>query len=888
MPLSAGTRLGPYEIESLLGAGGMGEVYRARDTRLERTVAIKVLPEHLTAVSESRRRFQREARLASQLSHPHICTLFDVGEQDGHSYIAMEYLEGETLAQRLVKGPLPLEQVLRYGVEIADALDHAHRQGKIVHRDLKPSNIMLTKSGVKLLDFGLARCATPPDLAESVSIVSTLEEPITERNTMLGTVQYMPPEQLEGGETDARTDVFALGAVLYEMATGRKAFIGRTRASLISSVLTSQPVPVASLQPLTPPSLDALIRTCLAKDPDERWQTAHDVKLQLRWLAEANSQAGVPVAVVHRRRWRERISWGWAALATIAATLFGIGYVRRVPQLSPPVNFTVELPPGLTVSGRIFPYISPDGRELLFSAQDSKGESIAILRSLDSPQSRILELPWQAVGYRWSYDSRHILYGLANKLWRMDLEGGAPEIVCEMPPSTRLRAINPSGLILLRSDPASDWITLSPTDCKADVILKGDRSDYDGGYEWPIFLPDGRHFLFVGVRSNKHHDILMASLDFPHPEVLVRDASVPKYVEPGYLIFEREGVILAQRFDASSRKISGQPLRVVPKHVNYMGAGADMDVSPGGTLVYLEQVTPPVELRWVDQSGQVVSKMGAPDKYRAIRLSPNGNRILMGIFDSNTHTSRIATMDLSTGVTEQQSSLGAPEEVRAAWSPDGRQIAYTALQGHFYQAFLKNLDDAGDGSRVADIPAHVTIDDWSPDGKGLLVEDQGDKGQFLHLYLLPLEGDHKPRPIVQFSGYSWGGRFSPDGKWLAYTAVESPFAVPNIYVCPVTLQPGMGHRITADGGSQPHWSGNGRQLFYLIPDHHVVAVTFTAASPTEFHVGRPVALFSTFEDTGFDVARDGMHFVTGAPLGEEQGKIFVTVNFGSTLAALHE
>src|SRR5512144_1089876 len=326
MTLPAGTKLGPYEIVAPLGAGGMGEVYRAKDTRLERSVAIKVLPQHLSSSPEVRQRFEGEAKTISQLSHSHICALYDVGNQDGVEYLVMELLEGETLADRLGKGALPLEQTLRYGVEIADGLDKAHRQG-IVHRDLKPGNVMLTKSGVKLLDFGLAKGFEPAASRGSLTALPT-QAALTQEGTILGTFQYMAPEQLEGKEADARTDIFAFGSVLYEMATGKKAFSAASQASLIAAILEREPPPVSAVQPMTPPALDRVVKTCLAKDPEDRFQTAHDARLQLQWIAEGGSQAGLPAPVAARRKSRERLAWGVAAAAIVAAVLLGAGYVR--------------------------------------------------------------------------------------------------------------------------------------------------------------------------------------------------------------------------------------------------------------------------------------------------------------------------------------------------------------------------------------------------------------------------------------------------------------------------------------------------------------------------------------------------------------------------------
>ncbi|HEX7253272.1 MAG TPA: protein kinase, partial [Thermoanaerobaculia bacterium] len=374
MSLAPGTKLGPYEIQAPLGAGGMGEVYKARDTRLGREVAIKVLPQHLSSSEEMRQRFEREAKAISQLSHAHICALYDVGSHEGTEYLVMEYLEGETLAARLLKGGLPLAQTLGFGIEIADALDKAHRQG-IVHRDLKPGNIMLTKAGVKLLDFGLAKAIAPASPQSGLTSLPTVATPqnLTQQGTILGTFQYMAPEQLEGAEADVRSDIFALGAVLYEMATGQKAFQGKSQASLIGSILKEEPPPVSSVAPMTPPALDRVIKTCLSKDPENRFQTAHDVKLQLQWVAEGGSQAGLPAPVVARRKNREKLAWMVAGVAALAAVAFAAAFVRRAQVKARTVRF--EIPTPEEVTSIDLPRISPDGHTIAFNATDSSGKT---------------------------------------------------------------------------------------------------------------------------------------------------------------------------------------------------------------------------------------------------------------------------------------------------------------------------------------------------------------------------------------------------------------------------------------------------------------------------------------------------------------------------------
>ena len=432
MTLAAATRLGPYEVLASVGAGGMGEVYRAKDTRLDREVALKILPAGLADNEQFRARFEREAKAVSSLNHPHICTLHDVGHQtvDGHDvhYLVLELIEGESLADRLAKGPLPVELVIGHGIQIASALDAAHRHG-IVHRDLKPGNIMLTKSGAKLLDFGLAK-AEHTGAAAEVSTLPTREKPLTEHGTILGTFQYMAPEQLEGQEADARTDIFALGAVLHEMATAQKAFEGKSRTSLIAAIVSSHPAPISTVQPMCPPALDHVVRKCLEKDPEDRWQSAKDVMSELQWIAEGGSRVGVPVPVAIRRKTRERISWIATAIALAAAIALGIGYVRRAPQARPVVKFLIPTAEGLSAVGS--PRVSPDGRLVAFDATDSTGKRQLWVRALDAVEPRLVpgtEGPSGLSGRRTAASWA----SCRGKLKKVDVSAGASQTVCDAP-----------------------------------------------------------------------------------------------------------------------------------------------------------------------------------------------------------------------------------------------------------------------------------------------------------------------------------------------------------------------------------------------------------------------------------------------------------------------
>ncbi|MEP6995345.1 MAG: protein kinase, partial [Acidobacteriota bacterium] len=426
MTLAAGSRLGPYEIVAPIGAGGMGEVYKARDTRLERTVAVKVLPSDLTASPEARQRFEREAKTVSQLSHPHICALYDVGREGETEYLVMEYLEGDTLEDRLARGPLPLDQTLRHGVAIAEALDAAHRRG-IAHRDLKPGNVMLTKSGVKLLDFGLAKTLGPARPADSLTSAPTTARNVTREGTLVGTVPYMAPEQLEGKEADSRTDIFALGATLYEMATGRKAFSGSSQASLMSAILTSDPAPISATQKMSPPALDRLVKTCLAKNPEDRWQSAHDVAGELKWIGEG-SQTGVPAPVIARRRSRERLAWTGFAIATLIAAAFGVAYLRRSAHLLPAVRALLPLPETTMTLGELA--VSPDGTRLAFTVAKKGGLPALWIRRLDGSSSQPVPGGENASFPFWSPDGRFVGFFTEEKLKRVSPDGGPTLTIC--------------------------------------------------------------------------------------------------------------------------------------------------------------------------------------------------------------------------------------------------------------------------------------------------------------------------------------------------------------------------------------------------------------------------------------------------------------------------
>src|SRR5450631_2882889 len=431
MSLTSGARVGPYEVISPAGAGGMGEVYRARDTRLDRTVAIKILPAHLSDDPEAKERFDREARTISSLNHPNIYILHDVGHQDGVDYLVMEYLAGETLASRLDKGALPPDQVLKYGIEICEGLETAHRTG-VVHRDLKPGNIMLTKTGVKLMDFGLAK-SLPASASATSSLSVTLSSPaanspLTEKGMIVGTFQYMSPEQVQGKEVDGRSDIFSLGAVLYEMVTGKRAFEGKSQLSVAAAILENEPRPIRSVKPMTSPVLDHAIVCCLAKNPENRWQTARDLALELKWTAESGAHTGTLTPVGQRRTGRQLLAWSVAAVLAIIVVLATFLFRSHGPQVATPVRFEIRLP-----AGTLNFTLSPNGRQLAFLAPDAGGRNLVWLRALGSLEPHPLPGTENVQGppVFWSPDSRFIAFQLGGKLKKIDVSGGPPQDICD-------------------------------------------------------------------------------------------------------------------------------------------------------------------------------------------------------------------------------------------------------------------------------------------------------------------------------------------------------------------------------------------------------------------------------------------------------------------------
>jgi Tol biopolymer transport system component len=844
----------------------MGEVYRARDTRLDRPVAVKVLPAHLSASADVRQRFEREAKTVSQLSHPHICALYDVGRDGDVEYLVMELLEGETVLERLARGPLPLEQTLRYGQEVADALDKAHRQG-IVHRDLKPANVMLTKSGVKLLDFGLAKAMAPVTPAGSLTAFPT-QQALTQEGTILGTFQYMAPEQLEGKEADGRTDIFAFGCVLYEMATGRKAFSGASQASLVSAIMKEDPVPISQFQPMTPPAFDRVVQTCLAKDPEERWQSAHDVGGELKWIAQVGSQAGAPAPVVQRRKRRERFAWAAFAAATVVALGLAAGYLRRAPQALPAIRSNLPLPEG-TILVQLA--ASPDGTQLAFTAVKSGGKPALFLRRLDGSTTQAVPGTEDASFPFWSPDGRSIGFFVSGKLKRLDLAGGAILTICDAVHGMG-GTWNREGEIVFAPAPTSFLYRVPASGGQPIPVTKLNATRHETAHRFPQFLPDGRRFLYTAadmtapIFKDPAAAIRVGSIDGKEDKAIVPLASNASYAS-GRLLYVRDESLVAQEFDLSRLEAKGEPVPVEPRigrfNISYYCA---FSVSENGVLVTTPPSSRPSQLRWLDRKGKETGSLGEPGLISTPRLSPDGRRLTADRFDDGSYPS-LWIYDVPSGAGRKVVS----DAMASVWSPDGARIAFTSqgpeAKGGIVSLRIKQVDAEKEETLAESSGDFYWPEDWSRDGRylsGRIIVATGLRN--FQLWVLDTKGDRRITPFVT-DGNNGDSRFSPDGRWIAYGSDES--GRDEVYV---RAFPGPGGKwqVSTAGGSSPRWRGDGRELFYASSDNRMIAVPISPDAT--FHAGSPAPLFSSpnLSDEYYDVSADGNRFIVGV-LSAAQG-----------------
>jgi Tol biopolymer transport system component len=858
MALTNGTKLGPYEILAPLGAGGMGEVYRARDTRLDRTVAIKILPAQFSTDPLRKQRFEREAKTISSLNHPHICVLHDVGCQDGIDYLVMECVEGETLAKRLERGPLPLEQVLKFGMQVADALDKAHRHG-IVHRDLKPGNIMLTPAGAKLLDFGLAKPAAPLTSVATLTAAATQSSPMTEQGAIVGTFQYMSPEQVEGKELDGRSDIFSFGAVLYEMLTGQRAFPGKSQLSVASAILEKEPAPLSTVKPLTPPALNHAIKKCLAKLPDERWQSASDLASELKWITEGSAQSSVPlVAPVAARRMLRRWILVSAVVCSIAMVVTGLAVwnLRPSPSPQPVTRTTINLPPGQRLAGlENGPSValSPDGTRLAYVARQG-GTQQLYLRAMDSLEGRPIPGSEGAVNPIFSPDGQWLGFFAGGKLKKVSMSGGAAVTLGD---ATNPRGVNwgSQGMIAFAARAVDGLQQVSEAGGAPQPLTRVDKGE--ASQRWPDFLPGSKAVLFVAGTS---------AADFANAQVAVQSLGTgerrnliqgtgPHYAPSGHLVYAQGGSLMAMPFDPERLAVTGAAVPVVEgvAQSTYTGA-TQYSVSATGSLVYVPGGVQAAQdkLVWVNRNGSE-QPIAAPTRaYSNPRLSPDGRRVTVG------EESQIWLFDLSREALTRLTFEGNSNLV-SAWTPDGKRVVFTSNKEGPRNLFWQLADGSGGLERLATSEYTQLPGSWSADGQ-LLAFTEVNTVTGYDLWVLRL-GDHKAQPFLRTQFNEAAPRFSPDGRWLAYISNESDRY--EVYVQPYP-GPGGKWQVSTEGGTEPAWNPNEHELFYRSGDK-MMAVDI-ATQPT-FTAGKPRVLFegpylgAPGTTTNYDLSRDGQRFL---------------------------
>ena len=856
MSLSAGARLGPYEIIGAIGAGGMGQVYKARDTRLDRQVAIKVLSPDL-ADEPGRRRFEREAQTIAGLSHPHVCTLHDVGEHDGGIFLVMEHLEGETLARRIEKGPLPIEQSLTIGAQIADALAAAHRRG-IIHRDLKPANVMLTKTGVKLLDFGIARLTGRGEQAATGQMVSapTQSAPLTAHGVIVGTLQYMAPEQIEGKPAEVRADIWAAGAILYEMLSGRPPFEASSGPSLIAGILSSQPVPLTSAQPNAPLALQRLVTKCLSKDPEQRWQCAQDLAEQLRWISDSVGQAvaagrGMPSS------WRTHAGW-------MVAGALAIAIAAGAALWSPPADrqrmfFHASVPFAVNDVA-----VSPDGRLLAMVAYSAPANNYVLwIHEVGGTRTDPLVSTDGASYPFWSPDGKSLAFFADGKLKKTSLAGGQPQVLCDAT-NGRGGTWNKDGLILFTPDAIGKGVfSVSSLGGTPAEVTSPDTAKLEQSHRWPAFLPDGKHFLYLAANFSGKSDtnaVYLAAIDSKERRRIDGTRGNAVYADPGYLVYMRDGKsLIAQRFDPQAAHLSGEP-QTMSDEVLYLPAvdravfslSGDVLVTQTGKGASLSRPT------WFDRNGQSRGTVGDAGRYNNVRIAPDGRRVVADQTDADGRNVDIWVHDMTRDA-KSRLTFDAGLDQTPIWSPDGKRILYISNRQLGFDMYIRNADASGSDEQFASLGTMVQVGvwDWSRDGRFVLVRKGGE------LWSLTPE-DKKATPLIQADYSVRNAQLSPDGQWIAYSSNQT--GTSEVYVSSFPAIKGK-WQVSVAGGREPKWRADGRELYYLSRDGRMMAVGITLGA--SFEAGSPVPLFQTHprqpvsagDVFSYDVTADGQRFL---------------------------
>ena len=860
MPLETGTKLGPYQILAPISTGGRGEVYKASDTRLNRMVAIRVLPPDWAGNAEMKQRFDSEVQIIASLKHPNICVLHDVGQQDGVDFLVTEYLEGQTLAERLERGSLKVDEALKIATAIADALNKAHRGG-VLHRDLKPSNVMLTKAGPKLLDFGLTKQKQFELPAANLTTPGAIQ----------GTLQYMAPEQFEEKDADARTDIFAFGALLYEMLTGKKAFEGKSRAVLIAAIATTDPDPLSKAAPAAPLALDHVLTRCLAKDPDDRWQTAHDLMLQLQWIGQGGTGSAGPQAVWRRKR--ERLVLSLLVACVLLAAALALPASRYFYGLEQGEELQFRVPVRGLVSADVA--LSPDGRTIALVARPNQNEAPSLY------VRRVGGLAFQRLGGTddatqpfWSPDSRYIAFVAGGRLKKVSAGGGAPQDICEAQGFSG-GTWSGAGTILFGSPKGVNRV--SAEGGKPFTITTLDQQET--GHFWPNFLPDGRHFLYLAWSAQPaNRGVFIGTLDSKERTRLMAADSNVDYAVPGYVVFHRGASLFAQPFDAKKLALTGEPIHVADDVADSPSNGrGTFDVSQNGVLMYFQgtgisagrgQTQNQAQYGWVDRTGNLLVVAGVTGQYGDFALSPDGKQVAITQQDSGS-TADIWVIDWQRAGVSTRLTLNSGDNINPVWSSDGTRIAFTSYRKGNADIYVKNANGVGADMPLLESTSDEIVEDWSKDGRYIAYLSGQDN--FQDIYALPLFGDKKPFPVVQGHFQKNEPQFSYDGKWLAYTSDESGMF--QVYV--ISFPAGDQRlQVSMAGGGQPRWKGDGKELYYRSLDNRIMAVDIKTVPKLES--GVPHSLFTSPRNNAvlrdptrhqLAVTGDGTRFLLMIPAG---------------------
>ena len=863
MSFAAGIRVGPYEIVSAIGAGGMGEVYSARDTRLHRDVAIKFLPAGVSADPERLARFEQEARAAAALNHPNILAVHDVGSYQDAPYIVSELLDGQTLRERMGSGPLPVRKAIEYAIQVARGLAAAHEKG-IVHRDLKPDNVFVTIDGrVKILDFGLAKLTEREPAMLNASVLPTTP-PQTVPGIVLGTIGYMAPEQVRGVGADVRTDIFAFGALLYEMIAGRRAFAGDTTIDVMTAILKEDPPDLPATERQMPPALQRIIDRCLEKSPAARFQTASDLAFALESLSTQSANASAIVADQRKESWLwgPRAAMVWAAVAClllVATIVLAVGYTSRAPATPPVVQFTIDEPANATFFGgpAYAPgaVISPDGRHIAFMAtRDSSTANFLWVRSLDATAARLLNGTDGASFPFWSPDGKSIGFFSQGKLRKVDVAGGAIQTLCDATAGEG-GTWNRDGVIVFAPSITGPLARVSAAGGEPSPVTTLSRAEMESSHRWPEFLPDGRHFLFLSEPGNVVKVGLLDSAEI----VRVTTGSSRALYADGQLLFVRDETLVAQPFDVKELRTTGEAVPVAEDvRVNPANGRAAFAVSPTGILVYrIGGNAVPVQLTWFDRTGKELQKIGQPKDYRGMALSPDAQRVVVHLHETSGRSTvgfgggGLWVVDIGRG-TESRFTFTGAHDTSPRWSPDGLRIVFTSNQtaipprgagrsGGSLGLYVKAAGGVTPEELLMKSDSAIIAQSWSRDGRFIAFDSDGGKS-LTDVFLLPLAGDRKVIPFLTTAANEGQAEFSPDGRWIAYTSDESGAA--DIYVQPY---PPTGRKwlVSTGGGVEPRWRADGKELYYVSRVPTKLMAVDVKAQGVDFEPGVPRALFST-------------------------------------------